>query len=58
MPAALYPLLLVCVLFVLGSAFFRSELFGHVLVLVSPWRCGHSQAWQLVDWWQGCLTRP
>ncbi len=29
MPAAVYPLLLLLVVFVLGSAFFKSELFGY-----------------------------
>jgi hypothetical protein len=33
MPAAVYPLLLLLVVFVLGSAFFKSELFGHFLLL-------------------------
>jgi hypothetical protein len=33
MPAAVYPLLLLLCVFVLGSAFFKSELFGHFLLL-------------------------
>src|SRR5271167_3294007 len=33
MPAAVHPLLLLFVVFVLGSAFFKSELFGHFLLL-------------------------
>ena len=32
MPNAVWPLLLVLVVFVLGSAFFKSELFGYVLI--------------------------
>ena len=35
MPAAVYPLLLLLVVFVLGSAFFKSELFGYVLSAAS-----------------------
>ncbi len=33
MPNAAYPLLLLMVVYVLGAAFFKSELFGHALVL-------------------------
>jgi type IV secretion system protein VirD4 len=33
MPAAVYPLLLLLVVYVLGAAFFKSELFGHALLL-------------------------
>jgi hypothetical protein len=33
MPAAIYPLLLLMVVYVLGAAFFKSELFGHALLL-------------------------
>ncbi len=33
MPAAVYPLLLLLVVYVLGVAFFKSELFGHFLLL-------------------------
>lgn len=33
MPNAVWPLLLVVVVFVLGAAFFKSDLFGHVLII-------------------------
>src|SRR5216683_2636361 len=33
MPNAVYPLLLLMVVYVLGAAFFKSELFGHALLL-------------------------
>jgi hypothetical protein len=33
MPAAVYPLLLLMVVYVLGAAFFKSELFGPALLL-------------------------